>query len=441
MAIHGEQFNLDLNSLSYTLNIYVGDVKNPVQESFIWNDNIASLIIESDVDRPVIYGKMIYTDRNNLYFNNIDPNNTTFMQMVLVANTVSEQPNDPIRSVGDEFSEVFLIDRVEIIDRAITDVTYEIHFTSNDWSNFNNYLPYSSVGPKKHLSILKDLFNRGGLSLDVSEGATAIDKESAFISPANYTLNDSINYILSISASEDTFVYNFTYDWIKQKYRLFSPKKDFDTILKGDVKAGKLVPANNVLLMNSRFDTPTGKAAKRTIRDVTSENINGATHNVELSKDLLFYHYDQTKREWTTNEVNYNKIVNSLPKETSSGSEIFVNKFVNLENGSSSKFKREIVPREPFIYDTSIREIFNDSKVIKFKTEGWINRKSGEFLYIFVNPKDEMYDKLDGLWFILKVIKNISGSNFEDVVYACRIDRGKPLFNQLFGKKSEGETE
>ena len=71
---------------------------------------------------------------------------------------------------------------------------------------------------------------------------------------------------------------------------------------------------------------------------------------------------------------------------------------------------------------------------MKFKTEGWLNRRAGQFLYISINAKDEMYDKLDGLWFIIKIIKTISGADFEDVIYACRIDRGKPLFENLFGR-------
>jgi hypothetical protein len=434
MALHEKEFNINANSLTFTLNVIVGDVENPRQSTYIWNDNIVSLVIESDIDYPIIYGRMIFTDRDNNFFNYIDTNNTTLLRLELQRNTLADSPTSPIRGRGDELGHTFILDRVEILRRDLSDVTYAIEFTSIDWANYNNYLPYSSVGPKQHLSILKELFNRSGLKLKVSEGATAIDKESTFITPTNYTLADSIKYILSISADEDTFVYNFIYDYIRKEYRLFSPKKDLQLILNDTNLAGKLVPNENILVLNSRFGSPVGKISKGAIYELSEDNTNGATHNIEKTKDLLFYHYDQTTRQWKTNLADNKKIINSLPDVSSKDNQRFVNTFKDVVDQSLLKFKREIVPREPFIYDSSIRDIFNDSKILKFKTDAWINRKAGDFIYILIEEQDEMYNKFTGLWFIIKVIKTISGDSFQDVVYACRIERGKPLDTMIKGR-------
>jgi hypothetical protein len=439
MALHEEQFNKNLNSLSYTLNVVLGDLDNRQQLTYLWNDNISSLILESDIDYPIIYGRMVYSDRDNIFFNQIDSNNTTLLRISIQENTLADDPTNSIRGKGDEFKQVFMIDRVEIINRSLQDTVYSIDFTSIDWAKYNNYLPYSSNGNKLHLTILKELFNRGGLNLKVSPGAQSIDKSSTFITPVNYSLSDSIKYILSISADQDTFVYNFTYDFIKNEYRLFSVKKDLDIILKADAEAVRLLPIDNVLILNSKENTGTGNVSQRSIYGIEEDNINGSTFNIENTKDLVFYKFDQTRRLWSTEVIDNNKIIDSLPKETSRNNERFINTFKSIEDITNLKFEREIVPREPFAYDRSIRDIFTDSKIIKFKTNSWLNRKSGDFIFVSIDKNDPMYTKFNGLWFVLKVIKNISGDYFEDVIYACRTERTKidANFRELISKNEK----
>lgn len=440
MAIsHEEQYNKNLNSLSYSLNILLGDIDTLEQGAYLWNNNIQSVNIESDIEYPIIYGQIIYVDAENEFFNHIDANNSTLLQIDFQENTRAENPTSSVRGKNDIFSHKFIVDRVELIKRDVNDSTYSIEFTSADWSSFNNYLPYSSKGDKQHLSILKDLFSKAGLDMQVSTGAQSIDKSSTFITPVNYTMSDSLKYILSISASEDTFVYNFVYRLIDQKYKLFSPKQDLNIILKGGFEAANLVPNDNVLTLNSKYLTGVGSSSQRAIYDISEENINGSTHNIEMTKDLKFYHYDQTKRLWSTEIVNNKKIINSLPTESSNLNEKVVNTYKGITDPSNLKFIREIVPREPFIYDKSIRDIFTDSKVLMFKTNAWINRQAGDFVYISISKEDDMYDKIDGLWFILKIIKNISGDVFQDTIYACRIDRGKPIQSVINGRKKSKE--
>lgn len=421
--------NNDAFSLSVRIVRDVEDLPNSDKNSvnqILDNDKVKEYSFTSDLVFPITIGSLVYTDIGSYLFSKISADGRTYL-FLSIEKIGNETNVVGISQSEQKYEEAFLITNIDMLDRKTEESTFRISFVSDEWYKLNNYFNFSSEGEKPVYQILQNLILAGGLKLKPNTEVKQVERNQFFITPTSYNLLDSIRYLLSIGIDPNNGFYFFIRNHIEANYELISLKQLYNNITIDEI------PSRNIMILPSKFFYPTGNIGRQAVHELKEINVNGADTNTEMLKPYAFTTYDYVKREFNSINVNFNKLVGTLPDPQSTS-------FNNNLNPppteiSNLNYFREKTPINTFDYYFSMTKLFMWTNVIEFKIYGDIERKAGEIMFINVPEGDEYNEKIGGYWYILRVKHMFDKKTYYNYIQACRIDRkivetNKKLFSQ-----------
>ncbi len=427
---------ISLNNEEYLLTVQitrdVEDVGEKDKNSFtqiLDNDKIKDYSFTSDLAYPITTGTLSFTDIGSYLFSQISADGRTYLLFNL-EKTGAETNGVGISQTIQKFTHCFLITKIDMLQRLTEESTFKITFVSEAWYKFNNYLNFTSEGVKPVYEILQNLIKQAQLKLKPNKEIKQVDRKQFFITPTSFNLLDSIRYLLSIAIDPDNGFYFFIYNHIEDEYELVSLKQLYASLDLDEL------PARNVMIIPSQHYYPTGVISRQVIHELKELNVNGADTSTELFKPFSFTKYNYINREFTTNDINFNKLKGTLPNAQNKSFRNNINEPAKgiVEIGRLN-YQREKDPVNNFTYYFSMARAFMWNNVIEFKIYGDIERKAGEVLFLTIPESDTYHEKLGGYWYILRVQHLFNKQTYYNYIQACRVDRkvvetNKELFIQ-----------
>lgn len=388
---------------------------------------IGELDLECDIGTPITTGSFLVSDIGSKILHRFENNNNCYIQLTLGIDYLDKTKNSTI-------SHEFLVMAIDVVERTNNDVKYRISFTSKYWHHFNNYLKYSSGKEKTAVEILKDIFSKSGLSLNVSNFINNDKDKIFYITPTDAKFVDTMRYVLSATSNKDKFAYDIIYNNNDDKFYLFSLKYLLnDLILKGfDTKVfNDELTQRNVLFINSDSFLPPPTILKQSLAyNITEYTNNTSTINIEKLKPIKIHSFDHIKRKWNQTNISSQDMIDSLPATNiKSFSKIVIlpkkdNK-PNTVNVSAQNYQREYFSTVSGHYvDDNIRSLYYDTKVVGLQVTGDIARKVGDIISIKSDSAYGAYNRFEGVYVLIGVKSLVSfGGTFKQVLTICRADK------------------
>jgi hypothetical protein len=424
ISLNNEDYSLTVQIIRDVLD--VGEKDNNSFTQILLNDMIKEYRFTSDLVFPIITGELVFQDQGSFLFSKITGDGRTFLNFTL--EKVGLEANNVSESIQ-KFDHLFMITKIDMLERLTDESTYRISFVSSQWYNFNNYLNYTSEGEKPILKILEEIIKAGGLSLTPNEETRQVNRSQFFITPTSFNLLDSIRYLLSIGIDSENGFYFFTHDHIENNYSITSLKQLYTKLRKDE----EGINPNNILIMPSNHYLPTGATGRQGIHEFKELNVNGADVTTELLKPFSFQTYNYIGREFQEIQVNFNKLRETLPEAQRKTYRNNLNPPVKEATDIALfNYQREKNPINSFIWYFSTAQIFMWNRVVEFKTFGSMERKAGDVIYITIPEADEHHESISGYWYVLRVGHEFNKRSYYNKITACRIDEKIVQTNKQF---------
>jgi hypothetical protein len=413
ISLNTEDFALTVEIIRDVTDIGQKD-RNSINQ-ILHNDYIKEYSFTSDLAYPIITGNMVFQDQGSFLFSKITADGRTFMSF-----TLEKVGRSNVSAKIERFSHIFIITKIDMLERFTEESTYRISFVSLEWYKFNNYLNYSSEGDKPVLNILEELVKTAGLKLKPNKETKQVNRSQFFITPTSYTLLDSIRYLLSIAVDSDNGFYFFNHDHIKNEYNITSLKQLYSKLRNGE---NDELNVNNIFILPSVHFIATGVIGRQGIQEFTELNMNGADVTTELLKPFSFQTYDYITRSFKEVNINFNKLAGTLPTPQSNSYRNNINPpLKEITDINNFNYQRERDPINSFSYYFSVAKLFMWNRVAEFKVFGNIERKAGDLIFISIPEADEHYEQLNGYWYILRCSHEFDKKTYYNYIQACRVD-------------------
>lgn len=402
-------------------------------------DNIEKIEFTNDMNSPIMYGYMEYTDNSDSVLADIIQltNHYITVRIDKLLNTTQKSPNTLI--IKDfTFEQTFMVNNITKVNQDSNGkITYGFNMISQDWWNFNNNLFYTThkIGKESPIELLAKLYNLAGIEgFDKKDITTSVKID--YISNVNDCLESAQNYLLKrmydINNMETPGLCKVVYNHLTNKYSLWCAKQSSGAQYRANV-----YPTVNLdMYYKMRVDIPVyddyvstmssqDKNSLYTVNGDTMENVYKNTF------EYVYHEYDYTTNTFKKSPTITNKkILNSLPRITDQPLSM-LDKYNSIDNMLSKKNYKgtRVFNREYSKWDQSyfpyydIHRLFMESGGIAVEVAGDLRRKSGDTTFVAIDNTDiSPLSKYSGDWINTKVSHVFTKGKYRNVVFLTRFN-------------------
>ena len=402
-----------INNYIFDVEVLITVLKPDGTEKYIvpvtW-DNVSQIEIISDIDLPVLTGTLSFQDIDNIlmpYVTDSETNikvTTNFKQW-----TTEDMSSNPMNGFFD-----FIMTSYDILFRDTTKTVYKLSLISNDWIKWENYISYS--GEKPYTDHIKNLLTKSELKYDSKNSVTVSEKEF-FMTPSNYTLLKSINFILGR--------YYNTNDGFLFVKRMFGNEKTSEhpfaikNLVFDKLYDKNSLTFNNFLIPTSQ--TPTDE--NFSCRDFKEEQYHDREESIEFNRPYKLYEFDYLKCEMKEpKKINPNDYLKAYFKENKPSKVGFNKAFISdsLKKVDRSFYKENNLIRQ------YLKQIMFYNNVVSFSVIGMLPRMAGDVCSLFAKTtfdlKDVFAQKYNGQYLVLRNTHTFDKEKYTNYIQASRFE-------------------
>lgn len=365
-------------------------------------DFVSRMIIGNDLLNPVPFIQIDYLDKGNLNLEKYPADGRTILSMEMNA----------LHTEGKKFDHLFIIDNIKILDKQSRENIIRIEGRSYIHPILQSKVDFSSGKDnedsyKEYTKIAKDLLNY--VKYPLNREGLETDHKNHFIAPANFTVNDCIDYLLSYSFSSTMGMFYLIYNMIDQQGKILSLKELFENFDPNEIPSDDIptynifsIPSENGII--SEYTATNNFISKNTIYGSSTYNL------VSKAEEFSF---DYITRNRLNNPYNFNRLKKILPSLPSS----LLNDYEEIPKdipkiiGQDLKFTEEL-PNLSFgrIYEKA-DILFKKMENVQFNCYGHLFRDVGNLGFIFgSNPVDA--ERYGGFWMIARIYHIFTRGNY-----------------------------
>lgn len=392
------------------------------------SSSIESIEVYSDIVSPLLRAEILYTDDQLENMINTHGNIDLYCDM-RIRLTGTAVTADVSPEYDEQFSHLFYIDGVEIIDRDSDAIKYRIKMISASIDTFTGNAPFSSITTKTPngqtaTDIIKSLFSD---KLSITSSDISTSELIEYITPCNTDLLSSMIHVLRKNVSSpNSDLLLVPYDHMTKSYDLWVKSKwinEYNTIENDTV-----TKYQNILKMN--IDSIDGyNVLTNEIGQFATQDIKSNTDVKKAITKTIHHDFDYDNNTFTNEEYTKQIIVNSLGQTVlNNGYKNRIDSQIDNINNTENTKGYEIGDWSDVNgYFARMMTCLTENATLIVNTGGNIYRKPSLDFYITVDHSSQDYSSLlnfSGRWLAVKVrhIFKPKEESYTNTIMLSRLD-------------------
>lgn len=376
----------------------------PSDTLILFNDNIKSFKYNNDLLTGIPQMTVVFEDVGNQAIANIRPDGYTYLSLNLKYKNNGQTT---------DLYHTFILEDVDVLNKKSDSIVYEMTFSSMCSISLKLPVMYSSTTEKDITVIVKELLKAANYPIDdiKFKMVTPSGLKINYITPVNAQLCDCLEDVLSYACEPKTGIYYVWHSLINNKAELLSINDVFNTLDVGEYNYLNIPTKDNF------------EDLERSLTNLISINYIKGSDNFIMNMPIEFNKFDLKTRKWEKDPFPYKKfkdIVYKLPGN-SIGTYDKLFKQIPKIVYNSDKLTYSYEPLNRSKLRDKIHNLTMFSDVIQFKCMGHLARDIGE-LIIIDSGNEELSKRYGGLWLIVRISHEYSGSQYYNNIIAVRSD-------------------